>query len=98
MFLIDKPFVSDFLIKTIKDNNFNIVSTKEAKGLINDDSINWVSEQAAIKLFKESQGFGTKTPIYTNSENALTWITNNFRGSKLSNQYNYLKIKLNLES
>jgi hypothetical protein len=28
MFLIDKPFVSDFLIETIKDNNYKIIATK----------------------------------------------------------------------
>jgi hypothetical protein len=30
MFLIDKPFVSDFLIETIKDN-YKIIATKVAK-------------------------------------------------------------------
>ena len=28
MFLIDKPFASDFLINTIKENHFKIVATK----------------------------------------------------------------------
>jgi hypothetical protein len=34
MFLIDKPFVSDFLIETIKDNNYKIIATKAAKELV----------------------------------------------------------------
>jgi hypothetical protein len=38
MFLIDKPFVSDFLIETIKDNNYKIIATKVAKELVKDDS------------------------------------------------------------
>ncbi len=40
MFLIDHPFVSDFLIDSIKENNFKIVATKKAKELILDNSLN----------------------------------------------------------
>lgn len=48
MFLIDKPYVSPFLIKTIRDNNYKIVATKTAKTLIGDDSLNWISEEKTI--------------------------------------------------
>ena len=50
MILIDNPYISDFLIRTIKENNFEIISTKEAKSLINDDSLNWISENDAKNI------------------------------------------------
>ena len=46
MILIDKPFVSDFLINTIRDHNYKIVSTKQARELILDESLNWISEES----------------------------------------------------
>ena len=79
MFFIDKPFVSDFLIKTIRDNNYKIVSTKEARELILDNSLNWISEKSAIAVIEKDPN----THVYTNSENAIAWIIKNLNSSKL---------------
>lgn len=91
MILIDHPYISDFLIKTIKENNFEIIATKEAKSLVNDDSMNWISEfDAKNKLLK------TPNPlVYTNSENSLTWIFNNLKETNLPKQIRLFKDKLN---
>ena len=88
MFLIDKPFVSDFLIKTIKDQNYQIVSTDEAKELISDRTLNWLSEEDAIRFIEKDP----ETSIYTNSENAISWIFKNL-GSERSNQIHLFKDK-----
>jgi hypothetical protein len=56
MFLIE-PFVSDFLIETIKDNNYKIIATKVAKELVKDDSLAWIAEEEAIALLKKIQKF-----------------------------------------
>lgn len=90
MFLIDKPFVSDFLINTIKNNNYKIIATKAAKELINDDALTWIEEQEAISLLKKN----SQISIYSNSENALAWIDENFGESALSNQLKILKNKV----
>jgi hypothetical protein len=90
MILIDYPYISDFLIRTIKENNFEIISTKEAKSLINDDSLNWISENdAKHKILKSPNPL-----IYTNSENALTWIFNNLKETNLPDQIKLFKDKL----
>jgi hypothetical protein len=90
MFLIDSPFVSDFLIDTIKEHNIDVVSTNAAKELINDDTISWISEEDAIKNVRNDP----KTPIYTNSENALSWIANNLGDTKRYNQVELFKDKV----
>ncbi|WP_338357712.1 ATP-grasp domain-containing protein [Yeosuana marina] len=90
MILIDKPYISDFLLKTIKDNNFEIISTKEAKSMINDDALNWISENDAKHKIINSPN----PLIYTNSENALTWVFNNLKETKLPNQIRLFKDKL----
>lgn len=90
MILIDQPYISDFLIKTIKENNFEVISTKEAKLLIKDDSLNWISEKDAINIIANR-----KNPlVYTNSENSLMWIFNNLKETKLPNQISLFKDKL----
>ncbi len=90
MILIDKPYISSFLIKTIKDNNFEVIATKEAKLLINDDSINWISEKDAVNKITNS----TNPLVYTNSENSLIWIFNNLKETALPNQIRLFKDKL----
>jgi hypothetical protein len=90
MFLIDKPFVSDFLIQTIKNNNFKIIATKVARELVNDNSLQWINEEEAIVLLKQKP----ETSIYSNSENALAWIDQNYGKSELSSQLQVLKNKI----
>lgn len=90
MILIDQPYISDFLLRTIKENNFEIISTNEAKSLINDDSLNWISEDdAKNKIIKT-----TNPLVYTNSENSLTWIFNNLKATNLPDQISLFKDKL----
>ena len=90
MILIDQPYISDFLISTIKENNLEIISTKEAKLLVNDDTLNWISENDAKNKFINSPN----PLIYTNSENSLTWIFNNLKETNLPNQIRLFKDKL----
>lgn len=90
MYLIDKPYVSDFLINTIKENNYKVVATKMATELIADTSLNWISEKEAVATIKNTPS----QRIYSNSENILSWIDKNFCGSKLSKQINTFKDKV----
>jgi hypothetical protein len=90
MFLIDKPFVSDFLIQTIKDNNYKIIATKVAKELVKDDSLAWIEEEEAIALLKNNP----EISLYSNSENALAWIDQYYGESELSSQLQVLKNKV----
>ena len=89
MSLIEKPYISDFLIDTIKENSYQVVATKEAKELIADASLNWISEEEAIETIKNNPS----QRIYSNSENALSWIDKHFEESELSKQINVLKDK-----
>jgi len=90
MILIDQPFASDFLIKTIKGNNFQIIETSIAKEMIDDSSLNWISENEAIDIYKNQADF----PIYTNSENAISWIEKNLHFSELPAKIQLFKNKI----
>ena len=90
MILIDKPFASDFLVKTIKENGFQIIATEVAKKMIPDESLNWISETAAINNYEKQPNL----PIYTNSENSISWIEQNLSSSVLVNQIHLFKNKI----
>ena len=89
LFLIDKPYVSDFLIKTLRKNAYPVVSTAESREMIKDESLNWISEEnAALIIQNDPHG-----PLYTNSENALTWIASHAKDSELTDKINLFKDK-----
>ena len=67
MILLDKPYISDFLIDTIKENHYQVVATKVAKKLVADASLNWISEDEAIATIKNNPS----QRIYSNSENVI---------------------------
>jgi len=90
MILLDKPYVSDFLIKTIKEHNLEVIATPVAKELVQNTNLNWISEKEAIHKYKENPNI----PIYTNSENTINWIENNLDFSELPNHIQYFKDKI----
>jgi len=92
MILIGKPYVSDFLIKTIKENNFQLVATAEAKELISDNTLNWISETTATTIIKKNPNH----LIYSNSENTISWIENNLSATNRPAQIQIFKNKIKL--
>ena len=90
MILIDQPYISSFLLRTIKENQLEIVSTEAARAMISDDSLNWISENDAVKFIKNN----TNCPVYTNSENTISWIEKNLASTKLPNQIQVFKNKI----
>ncbi len=90
MFLIDLPFASDFLIATIKENDFPIIATPIAKTLAQDDTLNWIPENEAVRIYKNDP----TTALYSNSENALAWIEEHLDDTTLARQIIILKDKV----
>lgn len=77
MILLDKPFASDFLIRTIRNKHYPVIATKEARELVKDTSLHWITEKEASRIINENPN----TPLYSNSENALTWVADHLKGS-----------------
>ncbi|MBE0423073.1 MAG: ATP-grasp domain-containing protein [Lutibacter sp.] len=90
MILIDQPYISSFLLKTIKENHLEIVSTEAARAMISDDSLNWISEKQAVEFIKNTPN----CPLYTNSENTISWIEKNLASTKLPVQIQVFKNKI----
>jgi len=90
MFLLDKPYISDFLIQTIKKNNFPVVASSEAKELVSDRTLNWIPEEEAIENYKNQ----SQPAIYSNSENTIQWVNKNLSFSDLPKKIMFFKNKI----
>jgi len=89
MFLIDKPYVSDFLKETLKKYQIPVIKTKTAKELLPERGYSFISEEEAILLLKENP----RPMLHTNSENALDWIEKKLPESDLARNNKIFKNK-----
>ncbi|HOP46687.1 MAG TPA: ATP-grasp domain-containing protein [Desulfobacteraceae bacterium] len=90
MIFIDKPFVSDFLRNTIKENGFTVVKTKIAEKLGFNKGVNILDEENAIQQAKSSEDI----LIYTISENSIGWIAKHLSSTKLPQKIELFKDKV----
>ena len=79
MFLVEKPFVSDFFKQTVKDHGIPVVDTEISRTLGRYPGTRLLSEAEAINTVLEPG----QQLIYTTSENALGWIIKNLSFSVL---------------
>ena len=67
MILIDKPYVSDFMKKTLADQNIPVIQTPEAERFDLGDGVSVIPQDTAIRELKR----GVNGLLYTNSENSI---------------------------
>ena len=90
MFFVDKPYISDFLKTTVRDNAIPVVGTEISKELGLYSGTKVISENDAIKMAQESENL----TIYTTSENSIGWISKNLAFSNLPGKIELFKDKL----
>ena len=90
MFFVDKPYISDFLRKTLKERGIPVVGTEIAKKLALYDGTNVISESEAIEMLHRQENL----PIYTTSENAIGWLAENLSFTGLPQKIELFKNKL----
>ena len=89
MFLIDKPYVSDFLKKTLLDHNIPVVGTDAAKAFDIKSNTQVLNEIEAIELAQQDDNL----KIYTNSENTIGWIIKHLGASDFARNIDLFKDK-----
>lgn len=87
MLLIDKPYVSDLLIQTIKKNNYKVVGTEQAKNLVSDLNDQFLNNHEAVREYELNR------KLYVNSENTIAWINQNLSHTGLPEQISTFKDK-----
>lgn len=90
MIFLDKPYVSEFLKETINRNAFPVVKTASAEEILGCNFPNFLDESEAVQAVKAD----ANTPIYTNSENAIGWISKHLPFTRLPQKIELFKNKV----
>ncbi|MCR4881652.1 MAG: ATP-grasp domain-containing protein [bacterium] len=81
LFIIEEPYVSELMLKTMKKNNFPVLK-------------NEVAQRASADIcglnFVDGRGFDK---VYSNSENSIEWVWNNYKDTELAKYINISKNK-----
>jgi len=88
MIILDKPYVSDFLIGTINKYEIPVLNNPFAKAISSIKKTNLISDNKAVESIENEHEL-----LYTNSENAIGWIDENLKKTKLPNQIELFKNK-----
>jgi hypothetical protein len=90
MILIDKPYVSEFLKKTILEHQLPVVETEIAREIGLKCGSDLLSEKQAVELFDSDNHL----KIYTSSENSIGWISKYLGFSDLAEKIDLFKDKV----
>lgn len=91
MIIIEKPYVSEFLLDTIVQNDWNVLDNEAVQEAdIEEGALELVSSQDAAKYYLTQE----YPLIYANSENAITWVLQNLSDSNLSSYIKFCKDKI----
>ncbi|MBC8374531.1 MAG: ATP-grasp domain-containing protein [FCB group bacterium] len=90
MFIIDAPFVSNYLKQTLQDLKIPVIQTAYAEETLAGYTVNFISEFEAVQAYTSEK----KIQFHTNSENALEWILAQFPASELAFTVGQVKDKV----
>ncbi len=90
MFLVDKPYVSEFFKKTVRDHKIPIVDTPSLKDISLYEGTNIITEEQAVELVKKDDS----VPIYCVSENSISWIITRLYFTDLPKKIEFFKDKI----
>ncbi|MBV7276860.1 ATP-grasp domain-containing protein [Clostridium sp. PL3] len=90
MIILDKPYVSTFLLETARDMGIPVLDHSTVKELTPLEGLKTVNENEFMNIAK------TKSPLllYCNSENSFQWINKNFKYTKIPSSIEIFKNKV----
>ncbi len=89
MILVDKPYISDFMKKTLEDQRIPVIRTPEAEQFDLGSGVSVISQDTALRELKR----GVNGLLYTNSENSINWIVKHLGFMALPRQIAQFKDK-----
>lgn len=90
MFILDNPYVSEFLKDTAAELQIPVLKNEMAAELNTENSLDLLNEAEFIKLIK-SKG---ECALYSNSENSIGWISENLGFTGLPEKIELFKNKI----
>ncbi len=89
MFILDKPFVSDFLKQTVLKTGLPVLDNAMARTVLRDTSAQLVCKSDFLRNLRE----GITDRIYCNSEDAFGWVAKNMAFTELPEKIQIFKDK-----
>ncbi|BDU50418.1 ATP-grasp domain-containing protein [Haliovirga abyssi] len=90
MIIADKPYVSDFMKKSILELKLPLLKSEGIEKLNFLEGTKIVTQELALQKLK----FEKEMKIYTNSENSINWMINNLDFTELPENINLFKDKV----
>lgn len=90
MFILDKPYVSEFLQNTAEKNHFPVLKTPGVEELLSNKNLKCIDEKTAVDEIKN----GKDCLVYCNSENAIEWIASNLYFTDIPQKIDLFKDKV----
>lgn len=90
MIILDKPYVSEFLQQSLVDQKIPVVLTPEVAEMNLRSDLNFISEEDALERIRNNPS----ELLYSNSENAITWISRNLSFGDIPEKINLFKDKV----
>lgn len=89
MFILNPPYISELLKKTIKKNKYKVVKNSASVGEMSDYEF-LLDTESVIELAKNNKDF----KLYANSENSIEWIIKNLDFTDIPQKINLCKDKV----
>ena len=90
MIILEKPYVSEFMLETIVQNDFPVLENKSVEEAeIEEGALRLVSEESARNYYMAQE----YPLIYSNSENSISWILENLSQTNLADYIRLFKDK-----
>lgn len=90
MILLERPYVSDFLLQTVKEHQIPLISLANTRNMFPEPDLPWISEEIARDKIMASP----HPSLMSNSENSLAWLEQNLVGHPLLDQIAQFKDKV----
>jgi hypothetical protein len=89
MIIFDKPYVSEYLKETALQNQISVLDNDFSQDLKLNSDTQILSNEEVVNRFKTTPN----ARLYTNSENAIHWISKHLKDTALPEKINYFKDK-----
>jgi hypothetical protein len=90
MIILDKPYISEFLLDTLEKNQIRVINNEAVAEFASGRDLHLLSPEEAVVQYDG----GENNLLYTNSENSISWIENNLQHTGLPEKIKLFKNKI----
>lgn len=90
MIILDKPYISEHVIKTILTHGYPVLRNNISESLLDENQTELLNKDEAVRMYREDP----EKRIYTVSENSIEWVIRNMGFSDLPDKIDIFKNKV----